>query len=454
MGRAAAGCRGPVLAARRHRPPSAAAAHRRSLPHWAAHLLQPAGAEFFRRRLQRALAVPPEQRDPAVHAFVTSVQLLNAADELLPLTPAGEPALPADSLAGQQAEVQALLLHATAAYIAPFHVEWEGRPQGRLGLYASRRLDMTAGHRPAAAYPPALQPLGGLLLMLHYCNSSRDPGALFSMRVSAWRQALPARSAIRRQLEEQQQGQQAQRGRAQPLLTLEQLEAMLCTAVADGGQVALLGWPNRQLPASIDVQDVVALVLTCCERLLELDPANPKALIAASSSIMVVGSPNPTNPALRAGNPQLIQRAVALVLRAFRAAQPMGSPYWRVQAGSLGLAMGILPGSSLSRADLAALVAAAEEAPAAVKPLRGMLPHAWVAELEQLLEGAAAALPAARLQLWGPSGQAAAVQAAASAVGSFQEQQASWEGRLVCSGCGTYALGLRRCARCKQAACE
>ena len=40
--------------------------------------VQAPGAEFFRRRLQRALAVPPEQRDPAVHAFVTSVQLMQA----------------------------------------------------------------------------------------------------------------------------------------------------------------------------------------------------------------------------------------------------------------------------------------------------------------------------------------------------------------------------------------
>ncbi|PRW56448.1 zinc finger (MYND)-8 [Chlorella sorokiniana] len=77
------------------------------------------GAEFFRRRLQRAMAIPPEQRDPAVHAFVTTVQLMRAADELLPLTANGQPALLAHTLAGQQAEVQAMLLAATADYTVP-----------------------------------------------------------------------------------------------------------------------------------------------------------------------------------------------------------------------------------------------------------------------------------------------------------------------------------------------
>lgn len=38
------------------------------------HDTQPTGAAFFRRRLQRAAAIPPEQRDPVVHAFVASVE--------------------------------------------------------------------------------------------------------------------------------------------------------------------------------------------------------------------------------------------------------------------------------------------------------------------------------------------------------------------------------------------
>ena len=129
--------------------------------------MQPAGAEFFRRRLQRAAAIPPEQRDPAVHAFVTSVQLMEAADELLPLTADGQPALPAGTLAGQQAEVQAMLPAATAWYVAPEDVEWEGKAQDRLGCFLKRRLSSADWDREAA-YLPALQPLARVLLQFWF----------------------------------------------------------------------------------------------------------------------------------------------------------------------------------------------------------------------------------------------------------------------------------------------
>jgi hypothetical protein len=55
---------------------------------------QPPGAEFLKRRLARATAVPPAERSPEVAAFVESVQLLREACKLLPLTPHGDAALP------------------------------------------------------------------------------------------------------------------------------------------------------------------------------------------------------------------------------------------------------------------------------------------------------------------------------------------------------------------------
>ena len=60
-----------------------------------------------------------------------------------------------------------------------------------------------------------------------------------------------------------------------------------------------------------------------------------------------------------------------------------------------------------------------------------------------------AVLPAARLQLQGSNDPAAnqMLHARAAIVGQAQES-------CLCSGCGRRALGLRRCARCKQAACE
>lgn len=52
------------------------------------------GSGFLERRLARATAVPPAARTPEVAAFVKSAQLVREACELLPLTTAGEPALP------------------------------------------------------------------------------------------------------------------------------------------------------------------------------------------------------------------------------------------------------------------------------------------------------------------------------------------------------------------------
>ena len=67
------------------------------------------GAEFLQRRLARATAVPPAERSPQVAAFVESMQLLREARELLPLMPAGTPALP-DSRATRHKVMRAGLL--------------------------------------------------------------------------------------------------------------------------------------------------------------------------------------------------------------------------------------------------------------------------------------------------------------------------------------------------------
>ena len=165
--------------------------------------LQAPGAEFFRRRLQRAMDIPPEQRDPAVHAFVTSVQLLNAADELLPLTAAGEPALPPDTLAGQRAEVQAMLLCLTASETAPDLPQWEGHQSARMGRYLSRRGRL-AGGDSNAAYLPALRPLGPLLLQLFF--TATDPAEAVRQWAAVCTDLArqPINAALRQQLRQLQ----------------------------------------------------------------------------------------------------------------------------------------------------------------------------------------------------------------------------------------------------------
>ena len=96
---------GPNRCRRRHPPNGPAAATAAS----AGALLAPMsalpytvppipGEEFLRVRLQRALAVPPDQRTPEVAAFVEVMQLEEQVCELLPLVKRGsrepQPALP------------------------------------------------------------------------------------------------------------------------------------------------------------------------------------------------------------------------------------------------------------------------------------------------------------------------------------------------------------------------
>ncbi len=379
-----------------------------------------------------------------MHAFVTSVQLMNAADELLPLTAGGRPALPADTPEAQQAEVQAMLLKATARHIAPYALEWEGLKQNRLGSYLQRRKSL-AGGSWEAAYRPALQPLGGLLRRV----LSADPQNLFLPAQSTAEQFLAARAAA--QVVQSapstisQQLQQAQHS-GQQVLPAEQLEALLHHLAVMGAPDALGCRELQQKAFPQGRRSVAAAVVDSCERLLVLEPHSPQALITAGSGFCHIATSS-SNPAqLR----PLLRRGMDCLMAAVRAAVAVRSPYWKVVAGSQTLVFAGLSLVTVSTSDMAVLIAAAEEAPAAVKRLKGVLPHSWVASLRADADAATAALPAARLRRQGSSGTAANQMAISMAAAA---QQAAQEG-CACSGCGQRAIGLRRCARCKHAACE
>ena len=99
----------------------------------------------------------------------------------------------------------------------------------------------------------------------------------------------------------------------------------------------------------------------------------------------------------------------------------------------------------------------------ALRRCRRLLPEAWVLPLQQLAELARPLVPGAREEL-------RLLQQRASGVAGASEEalRASLAGRLLqpnrtqgqprqfahatdCDGCGQRAVGLRRCARCKQA---
>jgi len=349
--------------------------HRRRRP--AARLspsTQPAGAEFFRRRLQRAAAIPPEQRDPAVHAFVTSVQLMRAADALLPLTADGQPALPADKLAGQQAEVQAMALKATARHIAPHGLEWEGLQLDRLGRYCRCRGAL-AGQSWVSAYPSALQPLGGLLLRLWFVYSCSQPELSAQLASEGVEEVRAERTIISWQL------QQAQCSSGQQLLTTEQLESDLHHCVIENALTLRLERASEPVPPQGAATPPAEAVAASSERLLVLEPRSPSALLTAAMGFRYAETTSAEfarrSTAAAASHRR---RMMTCILAAVQAAEAECSAYWKVRAGSAALAVITSPLVTVSNSDLTVLIEAAEEAPAAVKRLRPVLPHSWAAD--------------------------------------------------------------------------
>ena len=111
-------------------------------------------------------------------------------------------------------------------------------------------------------------------------------------------------------------------------------------------------------------------------------------------------------------------------MAALRAAETANSPYYRMSSALPALAYAAEPVVAVSTRDLAALIAVAEEAPAAIKQLRGVLPHSWVASLQVDADAGLAMLPAAKLRLQGISApdddeRMAAAEQAASIVRSL-----------------------------------
>ncbi len=373
-----------------------------------------------------------------MHAFVTSVQLMNAADELLPLTPDGQPALPPNTRAGRQVEVHAMILRLTAYHIAPDLLEWEGRQQDRISRYIQRRMAL-AGDSWEAAYPPAMQPLGGLLLKLLHIQSHVQ---FFQLASAVAQEACSAHNTISRQL------QQAQRCIGQQILTADQLEAACHRLAIMGASEVLASYASQQTPPAEHggLEAVVPLAaamlaIGSSERLLALENNSPRSLLTAGMALVYAAANSPSSMQ------QLLQRAAGCFMSALRAAEAARSPYWIAHVASFALPVAIGPMTTVSHADLAALVAAAEGVPAAVKQLSPVLPQMWVANLKYHASQAAATLPAARARLQGGM----AFESAQQALADVAARNAP---TCTCSGCGQRALGLQRCARCKQAACE
>lgn len=92
-----------------------------------------------------------------------------------------------------------------------------------------------------------------------------------------------------------------------------------------------------------------------------------------------------------------------------------------------------------------------EGAPTTFRKLHCALPLSWAGPLEQRVAAAAEIVSAAKRHR--QSGSEAAFDAS-TVFDAASKQLRERDACSICSGCGTRALGLRRCAGCKQAACE
>lgn len=180
-----------------------------------------------------------------------------------------------------------MLMAATAKYTGlGSSVEWEGERLDRLGSYVYRRLGLAGDSSDSwdTAYLPALQPLGGLLLQ---CSRREQ---LLALRV--WSTVAhdlahrPAslRIAVTRQL------RQLQQGAPHPLLqTCEQLEAAVHFRVLEYGLEVCKQWhadaaqPGQQQGTAEDRALAASALAVSSQRLLALDPDNPKPPVSRSS---------------------------------------------------------------------------------------------------------------------------------------------------------------------------
>lgn len=363
-----------------------------------------------------------------------------------------------------------MLLYMAAQIVLPDEAEWEGKAQERIPCYVQRRcrLSLRCGSWDPA-YPPALQPLGGLLLRC--CAGMllrKDPRqaiacpTVLNGAIGTLAQP-PVRTVVSRQLRRAEfaapEAAAAASGAPGQLLTVEQLEVAVHDAVAsvasihaeeEFGARLLPRWSLPRLSAGERALFADAAI-TSSERLLQLEPAHPLALIRAASSVPCRVQPTEHQGAF-ADRTSLRQRALSLFLRAFRAAETRHDAFSAAIAACQVVARAIGGHAPISRADLAAMLAVARKAPATAKRLSRMLPQPWTAALDAAYSITRPALTAAEAWLAGRPEAVAAAEAAVAAVSAAGPADAL--DCCTCNGCGRVAMGLRHCARCRQVACE
>ena len=381
------------------------------------------GAAYLRRRLERATAVPPEQRSPEVAAFVESAQLLREALDLLPLTASGQPSLPTGPTSEHHL-LLALCKLARVDYLCPPELgAFDRNPHQHAYIYLE--------HMKANSFKPSelAWALLNYVIMYLMAGAGDDLGAL-----AVGGDLVEGLGRARaRQLIDQQLQQLAGSGQQSLLLTAHQLQYTCCCAVAHiGGRMAQL--PGRAAQEAISLS---------CEAVLRLEPEHPQ------SWVLVVKDTG-------------LAQSVQMFLHAVQLAQQQRSDWWVIRADGVAMSLAATGRAFLSRTTLEATLAAAQQMPAALQRCRGLLPEAWAEKAKALVQmsSAQAAIVSQHLQRLqqdstddAGSSRAAANQATEAAVSQFCQILDTSTEQLGCKchGCGREAVGLRKCSRCKQA---
>ena len=238
----------------------------------------------------------------------------------------------------------------------------------------------------------------------------------------------------------QQQAQQQAAG----LPTMAQLRYACCHLAAESAlQVAALA--QQPLPAAAGSQERQRQALTPDQReavqaaedgsineLMELEPGNPRSLVAAA---LACG---------RSSQPP--ERVAGLYLSAHRLAAEQRSDWWMAVAASRALAHAAERPGGAGVETLAEAVAAFRQAEPALKTCRRQLPAAWVQQLDAGWAVAERLLPAAQRAVAVGAGAAAEGEAAAAAAAAAATAAAEAE----CGYCGKPAA--LRCSRCRSVA--
>lgn len=269
------------------------------------------------------------------------------------------------------------------------------------------------------------------------------------MRDSSFQQAVDAQLAALAGCSELLPGQQ--------LLTGRQLAYVCgCRAALEGGMMLV----KAATVSVAAVKFVQKMARMCCEAVLQLEPDNPQGHMEAARFWDTAASHTPWQA--WEVPPQPPQRVVDAYLRAVSLGQQRGSDWWVARCAPAAL---LACGRDVSRASKAAAAAAVRQAQPALKRCKKVLPDQWIKSAECLLVQTPTTLARIEADLGVAEGQAGAgtggssassAAAASTAVGSgsaltVEEVAKAMRVRSVlCASCGSKALSLRFCGRCRQ----